>query len=376
MCLLHHRRSRKHLVALATATLIGVSACSNGSSPDAKPEGSRADVAAAKALVGEYSGPMTSVDLPPLQKKPKPGKKLAIVVNSTAGALSVKDGAVAAAKVLGWTAVPIVYDAAKPTGLTDAFAQAVADAPDAVVTLALNQTDYAQAAATLKKKGIPVITSSTTDPVAPPVIANVSNGDSWAESGRVAAAYVVAKLGDKVSVAMFNLPSFPVMAAYEKAFKDEYHSLCADCHYESNPVQAGDIGTKVPTQVVSAVQRTPSINVAVMGFGPVSTGVPGALASAGLKNVKIVGGFRFDGQPHCACQGHRGDVGGVPAPDTRLEVGRRSGASLQRRTDRDRHDGEDTASGPHPRKRRCRPPTAGGRRLPEDLQESLARQLS
>jgi ribose transport system substrate-binding protein len=290
MSTLHHRWYRKCLVALATPALVfTISGCGPNSSANNGDSTATADVAAAKALMEKYSAPMTDVHLPPLEKKPAPGKKVAIVVNSTPGSLSLKDGVVAAAEALGWTAIPVIYDAAKPTGLIDAFAQAVDDAPDGVVTTALNQSDYAQAAASLKEKGIPVVTSTTTDPVSAPVIANVSNSASWAESGRSAAAYVVAKLGGKASVAMFNIPSFPILKVYEDAFRDEYHSLCADCHYESHPVQPGDIGTKVPTQVVSAVQRTPSINVALMGFGAVSTGVSGALASAGLNDVKVLG---------------------------------------------------------------------------------------
>jgi ribose transport system substrate-binding protein len=290
MSTLHHRWSRECVVALATAALvISISGCGSSSDSNNGDGTASADVAAAKALVAKYSLPMTDVHLPPLENKPAPGKKVAIVVNSTPGALSLKDGVVAAAQALGWTAVPLVYDAAKPTGLTDAFAQAVDDAPDAVVTSALNQSDYAQAAASLKEKGIPVVTSTDTDPVEAPVIANVSDSASWAESGRVAAAYVISKLGAKASVAMFNIPSFPILKVYEDAFRDEYRSLCAGCHYESHPVQPGDIGTKVPTQVVSAVQRTPSINVALMGFGAVATGVSGALASAGLSDVKVLG---------------------------------------------------------------------------------------
>ncbi len=287
---LHHRWTRQCPVALAAAALvITVAGCGSSSGGSGGGASSGADVAAGKALVEKYSAPMTSVDLPALKSTPAPGKKVAIVVNSTPGSLTLKDGAKAAAEALGWTAVPIIYDAAKPTGLTDAFAQAVDDSPDGVITTALNQSDYAQAAGSLKKKGIPVVTSTTTDPIKAPVIANVSNSDSWALSGQLAAAYVIDKLGDKASVAMFNIPSFPILKVYENAFKDEYKSLCPDCHYESHPVQPGDIGTKVPTQVVSAVQRTPTINVALMGFGAVSTGVSGALASAGLNDVKVLG---------------------------------------------------------------------------------------
>jgi len=240
-------------------------------------------------LISKYSSPLKSVDLPPLKKKPASGKKIVIVVNNIPESQYIKEGAVAAVQALGWTAIPIVYDAASPTGPTTAFTQAVADNPDGVITQALNETDYAQAAKTFAAKNIPVVTSNTTDPIGAPIIANVADPEQYKVAGKIAAAYAIAKKGDKASVAMFNIPSFPIQKIYETAFTDEYRSLCPKCHYESHAVQAGDIGTKVPTQVVSAIQRTPSINFAAMGFGAISTGVSGALKAAGLDDTRIIG---------------------------------------------------------------------------------------
>jgi ribose transport system substrate-binding protein len=285
------RGLRGRLIACAmAASVVMLSGCGSSSNADAgSSDGGGADTAAAKALVSKYSAPMTSLGLSALQKKPAPGKKIVVVVNNIPESGYIKDGAVAAARVLGWTVTPIVYDAASPTGLTAAFAQAVEEAPDGVITNATNATDYAEAAKALADKNIPVVTSNTTDTIASPIIANVADPGAYELAGRIVAAYAVAQQGDKASVAMFNIPSFPILKIYETAFKKEFHSLCPNCHYESHPVQAGDIGTKVPAQVVSAVQRTPSINFAAMGFGAVGTGVSAALASAGLKDTKIIG---------------------------------------------------------------------------------------
>jgi ribose transport system substrate-binding protein len=248
-----------------------------------------ADTAAAEAMVAKYGEPLTSVDLPPLTKTPEPGKKVIFVTNNIPESQYLAEGAVAGAELMGWEAENITYDAASPTGLTAAFQQALDEAPDGVMTNATNATDYAAAAKGFADAGIPVVTSNTTDPVEAPIIANVADPSQYELAGKIVASYVVAQKGDEASVAMFNIPSFPILEAYETAFKDEFLRLCPDCHYESHAVQPGDIGTKIPSQVVSAIQTDPSINFASMGFGAVGTGVSGALASAGITDTKIIG---------------------------------------------------------------------------------------
>jgi ribose transport system substrate-binding protein len=284
------RRFRRRVVACAMAAgVILVAGCGSDSDSDGSGSGAGADTAAAKAMVAKYGEPLTSVDLAPLEKTPEPGKSIIFVSNNIPESQYLAEGSIAAAELLGWTAKNIVYDAASPTGLTAAFGQALEEAPDGVITNATNATDYAAAAKGFLEANIPVVTSNTTDPIEAPVVANVADPAQYELAGKIAASYAVAQEGDNASVAMFNIPSFPILEVYETAFKDEFLRLCPSCHYESHAVQAGDIGTKVPAQVVSAIQRTPSINFASMGFGAVGTGVSGALASAGLKDTKIIG---------------------------------------------------------------------------------------
>lgn len=250
--------------------------------------GDKANVAEAKAVVAKWEAP-PSFNLNPLKSAPPRGKRIALVYNNVS--TDILNGAEEAAQALGWTAIPIQYDTASATGLVDAFAKAVQENPDGVMTTGANATEYAQAAKQFAAKNIPVVTNSSDDamPFKPPVIANTNDPAQVELSGRITAAYVVAKKGADANVALYNIPSISVLKVYENAFKAEYLRLCPSCKYKSIAVQAGDIGTKVPAQVVSTIQTDPKINFLVMGFGAVATGVPGALRTAGISGIKIVG---------------------------------------------------------------------------------------
>lgn len=272
--------------AVCAAVLAGCGS-SDGSGSTGESGGAKVDEA--KSLVAEYQAPPTTFNLPPLKSAPPRGKKIALVFNNIPGSIAAQEGAQEAAAALGWSTVPIVYDPSTPTGLQDAFAQAVAENADGVVTSSADLNAWDQAAQRFTEADIPVVTSNSADEVTSPLIANVLDAEQVALSGRITANYVVAEEGADANVAMINIPSFSILQAFETGFKEEYHRLCPDCGYKSVAVQASDIGTKIPSQVVSAVQTDPSINFAVMGAGDFTVGVSGALRTAGISGVKIVG---------------------------------------------------------------------------------------
>lgn len=285
--------------AIATTVVVVLAGCSSSGGSKSQTgtstptgtstAGNKANVAEAQAFVAKYAAPLTSVDLPPLKSAPPRGKKIALVVNNLPESHDLLDGMEEGAKALGWTTIPIVFDPSSATGLIDAYAKAAEANPDGVVTQAAPAAAYSQSAKQFAAKKIPVVTSNTDDTVTRPIIANVTNPDQVKLSGRIAANYVIAQKGEKANVAMFNIPSFPILVAFETGFKSEYLRLCPSCKYKSVPVQPGDIGTKVPAQVVSTIQTDPKINFAVMGFGAVASGVSGALRTAGISGVRIVG---------------------------------------------------------------------------------------
>jgi ABC-type sugar transport system substrate-binding protein len=278
--------------AVSLAVLAGCSS-SGGSSPSddsgSANSGGGAKVDEAKSLVAKYEAALTSFNLPAMKAKPVVGKKVIFVGNNTPNVHSEMVGADAAAKALGWTLNQVVFDPTKPTGTQDGFAQAVSDNPDGVITAGQDLTTFSAAAQQFAAKKIPVVSSATADTVTPPLIANVNDGAQYELAGRITANYIIAKKGADANVAMFNVPSYTSLAQYETGFKAEYLRLCPSCKYKALAVQIGDIGTKVPAQVVSTVQTDPKINFAVMGFGTISVGVPAALRTAGVSSLKIVG---------------------------------------------------------------------------------------
>ncbi|MET7998945.1 substrate-binding domain-containing protein [Amycolatopsis sp. NPDC005232] len=277
-------------MAAVAAVSVGVlTACSSGAGGTSGGGGGQADVAGAKQFIAKYEAPQTSFNLSPLKSAPPRGKRIALVHNNTPNSHSNLVGEEAAAKALGWTAIPFVFDPGTPTGLQDAYAQALAANPDGVVTAGQDLKDFAPTARQLAAKNIPVVTSATADPVGPPLIANVTDASQTALAARIIANYIVAQKGADANVVMFNIPSFSILGVYETSFRDELHRLCPGCKFKSVPVQVTDIGTKLPAQVVSTVQTDPGVNYAVMAFGALATGVSGALRAAGITDVKIAG---------------------------------------------------------------------------------------
>ncbi|WP_033295896.1 sugar ABC transporter substrate-binding protein [Amycolatopsis jejuensis] len=280
------RRSSVAAVALLSAGILAACSPSGASSTSG---GEQADVAGAKAFIAKWEAPQTTFGLPPMKAAPPRGKRIALIHNNTPNSRSNLQGEQAAAAALGWTTIPFVFDPGTPTGLQDAYAQALAANPDGVVTAGQDLKDFAATARQFAAKQIPVVTSATADPVAPPLIANVTDGNQTALAARIIANYIVAQKGAKANVVMFSIPSFSVLEIFEKSFAEEFHRRCPGCPFKAVPVQITDIGTKLPAQVVSAVQADPGITYAVMGFGAISTGVSAALRAAGSSEVKIAG---------------------------------------------------------------------------------------
>jgi ribose transport system substrate-binding protein len=125
--------------------------------------------------------------------------------------------------------------------------------------------------------------------VAAPFIYNTSTPSQAAVDGKILAAEVVADSKGKANTLYVNIPAFTILSSLGSTFKSSYTQYCAKCGYASIDVALTQLA-KAPNLIVSYLRSHPSVNyVALSVANELDTGLPAALAAAGLSHIKIVG---------------------------------------------------------------------------------------
>ncbi len=105
------------------------------------------------------------------------------------------------------------------------------------------------------------------------------------------ASWIIADSNAEAKVVMVNIRDFPVLVAAENAQKAALAAGCAKCTFDVIPVTIEDLGGgKVPQAVASYLQENTDVNYVLFAFGGLPTGVSAALKTAGITDVKLVGG--------------------------------------------------------------------------------------
>lgn len=108
---------------------------------------------------------------------------------------------------------------------------------------------------------------------------------------KVFAPWIIADSNAEAKVVMVNIRDFPVLVAAEDALKAALAAGCSKCTFDVIPVTIEDLGGgKVPQAVASYLQENTDVNYVAFAFGGLPTGVSAALKTAGITNVKLVGG--------------------------------------------------------------------------------------
>jgi ribose transport system substrate-binding protein len=220
------------------------------------------------------------------------GKKVIFMNNPTPDAKEIGDGVQAAAKVLGWSFTRISYEVT-PQSEQGAFNQAIAQHPDAIFDSAAPATGLEKQRAAMAKAGIAFVTCCANYPhgISNPPLGVVEGGNSLAFNGQLNADWAIDKTNAKVNALIVTIPDFTVLGPFVSTEQNRYKQICpTTCKSTVMKAQVNDIGTNIPGMIVSALQRDPSINYISFTSGSLSTGVPAALAQAGLtKQVHLIG---------------------------------------------------------------------------------------
>jgi ribose transport system substrate-binding protein len=287
---------KKLLTVMLLIMSTTIAACGDGESTRS-PSGSGSTdngVAEAKAFLSEYLKPPTSVGVTqPLSKKPPTGQTVVGLEGPLALSKVVASGWKAATETLGWTykGINIGTD---PEGIQKAFSSALSlnPAPNAIIVAGSPKSSYSAQLAEAKRRGIAVVSNSTIDTpgTGDGLIATVGGAPDAELAGKMIAAEVVADSDANAHVALFTVSAYPLLGSFTDSVKKNLSAWCPKCTVKVVDQQATDIGTRIPSSVVSTLQADQKLNYAVFAIGDMTTGVPPALKAAGLADrVKILG---------------------------------------------------------------------------------------
>jgi ribose transport system substrate-binding protein len=276
-------------VALAVAGCGGSSDNSSSSSSTSGGGGSKSgvNVAAAKAVVAQYSGKPTEFPVDqPLKAKPT-GKTFAYFQCSTPVCALFTEILQPTQKQLGYK-LKVVKAGPSANQAQAAMNSIISLKPAGVVLPATDPNQFLQQIKQLNQAKVPISANGILDPEKYGIQSDFINNYTDALGGKLMADWAVANAG-RGEVAFYGVPELSVSAPIGNAFDAEMAKVCSSCTVRHVDIPIASIGTDAPNRVVSDLQSHPNTKAIAFVTSEAGTGLPAALKSAGLK-VKIVGG--------------------------------------------------------------------------------------
>jgi ABC-type sugar transport system substrate-binding protein len=274
--------------ATTTATAGGVGATATTTGDD-----SGAGEAAA-ARIKPFLEPITQIPVTEkLDAAPADGKTVYWLEGNIQSILPITGGFEAATEAIGWDLTTITYDPSDPQGPNAAMQQAVDAGADFIAISGQPISAIETALAAAKGKEIPVFAmfgENEADPEAG-IMAVVGGLNTTAANAQNLADWVIADSKGEADMLLVNLPDFTILQYAEQQLTDHYTASCTTCKMDVLETTIADLTAgNVPGQVVSYLQAHPDVKYVNVAIGDLATGLPEAIAAAGITGVKISGG--------------------------------------------------------------------------------------
>lgn len=228
-------------------------------------------------------------------------------------------------EALGWSLEVVPHDGT-PEGVKAAYAQAVREKPDAVVSSGFPRVMFEEELAQLAAAEIPVVQMTVVDEPTDGITAVVHGPKRNAEAGRQLALYTVADADGPANV-LWVTTAFPIVVPTlegvdgEGGFQPTLQKYCPDCSMEVLDIPIESIGVDDSARVVAALQSNPDIDYVVGPLGDMFIGLPGALADAGIADqVTLV---THDQNPALSAAVEDGTIEavvGFPGPENMFQI--------------------------------------------------------
>lgn len=252
----HRRRSR--LYAVATASLLAMTACSGGSADEGNDESSSNTAEA--PVVTDAMGQVTEATLPIEPFTPPTDKHIVIMPCGGAGAGCPDEAKEekAVAESLGWT-VDIIDGKNDPTVWNQVVKQAVDSGADGIIAIAADPNLYAEAMGAVAAKDIPFVLTQQT-----PFDGDVKGIDTYVAAdppvgGEDAAEWIRADSGGKGHVLLLDIPGYRGLGERITTIAETLGDDCPDCKVYKADMTVATLGTSLAPLVTTQLQQHPDI---------------------------------------------------------------------------------------------------------------------
>lgn len=246
--------------ALATVSILVVSACSGGTS-DSGDTGASGSAGGDSAVVTDAMKPVNTLDAPTKPFTPPTGKKILIMPCGSSGQGCVNEAKVEkqVAESLGWT-VKMADGKLDPTTWNQVVKQAADSGIDGIIAVSADPNLYTEAMAAVKAKGIPFVLTQQ-----PPGDKDVDGIGAYVATdpipgGKDVADWIKADSDGKANVVVLDFPGFSAVQARAKSIVDNIKADCSGCKVKKVNVSVQTMGTSLTPLVTSQLQKDPSID--------------------------------------------------------------------------------------------------------------------
>lgn len=273
----------------------GTTTGSSGSTTGAENEGgetsggSSLDAELEKELAAWEEIPTSIAQTEPLKKGPPTGATIAYLDCEAQPCAETNEGLEAAAKAMG-VKYKSISAGASPESFQAAAAQAVREKPDVLLMSSLDGSLISKQLTQLKNEGVKTINWAVSNSK-PGEFSLLYIGNEVDEAiGEAVAQYTVLHHGEEANLLYVNQSIYGSIVVFGEGIENGLKKACPKCTFSEIDTLPEEIGSEVPTKVVSFLQKEPSTEYAIVpAYGALSLGLPQALKAAALTSP-IVGG--------------------------------------------------------------------------------------
>ena len=299
--------TQRHSVALLAGAGLAVgllAGCGSSTSTDSSFNASKQTSGASSAALAtvdkeyaQYQDPDPVLSIAPLGKKAPAGKTIDIITCPVAICATYTAAAEQASKALGWK-TKVLVSQLSPTAFQATWNTIDQDKPNVVFDAnSAPLSDISTQVLKAKADGSVIVaygvaqavgtTGST--PAARAFSYNANGPNAEVQNGHVQGLEVLHDSRGKASVLILDDPSVGAVVAAEVG-SEEQTLKAGGASYSVQDVSSANIGTTIPSTLVTYLRAHPSVNYVTVPFDDYTPGIPEALQSAGLASkVKLVG---------------------------------------------------------------------------------------